>query len=88
MVHAEDPNEANGTFGRRSSEDARIIERMSRLAAILKNENATGEEMMEGDEDAEKENCNRKLAELNMRLGSFEEGKSSPTSLHKSHWNT
>jgi hypothetical protein len=60
MVPAEDPNESNETFAPRSGVDARIIDRMNKLAAILKNENAIREEMKEVDEGAEGENGSRK----------------------------
>jgi hypothetical protein len=81
LVPAEDPNEANETFGPRSGVDARIIDRTNKSAAILKTENAIGEEMTEVDDNAERENGSRKLVELNVLLASFEEEKIQPNDL-------
>jgi hypothetical protein len=68
----EDQDEVDTTFGPRNGVDARIIERMNTLAAILKNDNMAGEGVVNGDEDAENENRNKKLAELETLLSSFE----------------
>jgi hypothetical protein len=52
VLPAEDQNEVDVTFGPRDGRDARMIERMNALAAILKSDNVTGEDPVEARSEA------------------------------------